>query len=55
MTRFRYLGFLTDYGLEDGFVAACHGVAARIAPHADIIDVTRLIPPGAPVSITAVT
>ncbi len=55
MTRFRYLGFRTDYGLEDGFAAACHGVAARIAPHADIIDVTRLIPPGAPVSITAVT
>ena len=46
MNRFRYLSFLTDYGLEDGFVAACHGVSARIAPHADIIDVTHLIPPG---------
>jgi S-adenosylmethionine hydrolase len=46
VTRFRYLSFLTDYGLEDGFVAACHGVAARIAPHADIIDVTHLVPPG---------
>ena len=46
MTHFRYLSFLTDYGLEDGFVAACHGVSARIAPHADIIDVTHLIPPG---------
>lgn len=46
MTRFRYLSFLTDYGLEDGFVAACHGVGARIAPHADIIDVTHLVPPG---------
>ena len=46
MTRFRYLSFLTDYGLEDGFVAACHGVAARIAPHAAIIDVTHLVPPG---------
>src|SRR5947207_9185469 len=44
--RFRYLSFLTDYGLEDGFVAACHGVSARIAPHAGIIDVTHLIPPG---------
>jgi Uncharacterized conserved protein len=44
--HFRYLSFLTDYGLEDGFVAACHGVGARIAPHADIIDVTHLIPPG---------
>ena len=46
MTRFRYLSFLTDYGLDDGFVAACHGVAARIAPHAAIIDVTHLVPPG---------
>jgi len=46
MTRFSYLSFLTDYGLEDGFVAACHGVAARIAPHAGIIDVTHLVPPG---------
>src|SRR6266704_1540677 len=46
VTHFRYLSFLTDYGLEDGFVAACHGVAARIAPHADIIDVTHLGPPG---------
>ncbi len=46
MTHFRYLSFLTDYGLEDGFVAACHGVSARIAPHADIIDVTHLVPPG---------
>ena len=46
MTRFRHLSFLTDYGLDDGFVAACHGVAARIAPHASIIDVTHLIPPG---------
>ncbi|MBV9093395.1 MAG: SAM-dependent chlorinase/fluorinase, partial [Streptosporangiaceae bacterium] len=46
MTRFRYLSFLTDYGLDDGFVAACHGVGARIAPHAGIIDVTHLVPPG---------
>ncbi len=46
MTHFDYLSFLTDYGLEDGFVAACHGVGARIAPHADIIDVTHLVPRG---------
>jgi S-adenosyl-L-methionine hydrolase (adenosine-forming) len=46
VTGFRYLSFLTDYGLDDGFVAACHGVAARIAPHAAIIDVTHLVPPG---------
>jgi S-adenosyl-L-methionine hydrolase (adenosine-forming) len=46
VAHFRYLSFLTDYGLEDGFVAACHGVAARIAPDAAVIDVTHLIPPG---------
>jgi S-adenosyl-L-methionine hydrolase (adenosine-forming) len=46
VTHFRYLSFLTDYGLEDGFVAACHGVAAGIAPHATVIDVTHLVPPG---------
>lgn len=46
MVQFRYLTFLTDYGLDDGFVAACHGVAATIAPHATVIDVTHLVPPG---------
>jgi S-adenosylmethionine hydrolase len=46
VTRFRYLSFLTDYGLEDGFVAACHGVGARLAPHAAIIDVTHQVPAG---------
>jgi S-adenosylmethionine hydrolase len=40
------LTFLTDYGVEDGFVAACHGVAARIAPGIRLIDVTHLVPPG---------
>jgi S-adenosylmethionine hydrolase len=40
------LTFLTDFGLEDGFVAACHGVAARIAPAVRIIDITHLVPPG---------
>jgi len=46
VTRFRYLSFLTDYGHQDGFVAACHGVGAQIAPEVDIIDVTHLVPPG---------
>ncbi|MFI2713225.1 S-adenosyl-l-methionine hydroxide adenosyltransferase family protein [Micromonospora sp. NPDC018662] len=35
----------TDYGLADGFVAACHGVLARLAPSARVIDVTHLVPP----------
>ena len=46
VTSFDFLTFLTDYGLEDGFVATCHGVAARIAPAARIIDITHLIQPG---------
>jgi S-adenosylmethionine hydrolase len=37
---------LTDYGLEDAFVAVCHGVSSRIAPNARIIDITHLVPPG---------
>ncbi|MET8145204.1 SAM-dependent chlorinase/fluorinase [Sphaerisporangium sp. NPDC005288] len=37
---------LTDYGLEDGFVASCHGVIMGIAPQARIIDVCHLVPAG---------
>lgn len=40
------ISFLTDYGLEDGFVASCHGVAARILPDIRIFDITHLIPAG---------
>jgi len=46
VTSFDCLTFLTDYGLEDGFVAACHGAVARIAPRARVIDITHLVPPG---------
>ncbi len=46
VATFDCLTFLTDYGLDDGFVAACHGVAARIAPGVRIIDITHLVPPG---------
>jgi len=46
VTSFNCLTFLTDYGLEDGFVAACHGVAVRIAPAVRIIDITHLVQPG---------
>jgi S-adenosylmethionine hydrolase len=46
VTNFRCISFLTDYGLDDGFVASCHGVAACLAPHATVIDVTHLVPPG---------
>ncbi|MET7423755.1 SAM-dependent chlorinase/fluorinase [Dactylosporangium sp. NPDC005555] len=41
-----WISFTTDYGLDDGFVAACHGMIARLAPSARVIDVTHLVPPG---------
>ncbi len=46
MASFHCLTFLTDYGLEDGFVAACHGVCFQIAPDVRVIDITHLVPPG---------
>ena len=46
VASFDCITVLTDYGLEDGFVAACHGVAARIAPGIRLIDITHLVPPG---------
>ncbi|HET7128660.1 MAG TPA: SAM-dependent chlorinase/fluorinase [Gaiellaceae bacterium] len=39
--------FLTDFGLQDDFVGTCHGVMARIAPDARVIDVTHGIEPQA--------
>jgi S-adenosylmethionine hydrolase len=39
--------FLTDFGLQDDFVGTCHGVMARIAPDAHVIDITHGIPPQA--------
>jgi S-adenosylmethionine hydrolase len=36
--------FLSDFGLRDDFVGTCHGVIARIAPSARVIDVTHGIP-----------
>jgi S-adenosylmethionine hydrolase len=38
------LTFLSDYGLEDDFVGVCHGVIAKICPHARVIDLTHGIP-----------
>ena len=37
--------FLSDFGLHDDFVGTCHGVMKRIAPDAEIIDITHGIPP----------
>jgi len=39
-----FVCFLTDFGLQDDFVGTCHGVIKRIAPGAEIIDVTHGVP-----------
>ena len=44
---YRYITFLTDFGLQDDFVGVCHGVIARIAPDASVLDITHGIPPQA--------
>ncbi len=46
MAGYPWISFTTDYGLFDGFVAACHGVIARLAPDVRVIDVTHLVHPG---------
>jgi S-adenosyl-L-methionine hydrolase (adenosine-forming) len=38
--------FLSDFGLQDEFVGTCHGVIARIAPDARVIDLTHGVPRG---------
>jgi S-adenosyl-L-methionine hydrolase (adenosine-forming) len=40
----RPIVFLTDYGVTDEFVGICHGVMARIAPDARVIDLTHGVP-----------
>jgi S-adenosylmethionine hydrolase len=44
VVRYHWVGLLTDYGLGDGFVAACHGVLARLAPSVRVIDITHDVP-----------
>lgn len=41
----RVITLLTDFGLEDEYVAAMKGVVAAIAPDARLVDVTHLVPP----------
>jgi S-adenosylmethionine hydrolase len=40
------VALLTDYGLEDCFVAACHGAIAAVDAALRVLDVTHLVPPG---------
>jgi S-adenosyl-L-methionine hydrolase (adenosine-forming) len=46
VATFEWISLCTDYGYADGFVAVCHGVIARIAPHIRVLDVSHAIPPG---------
>ena len=39
------ISLLSDFGLEDGYVAAMKGVIAGIAPEAALVDITHLVPP----------
>ncbi|MBG0559929.1 SAM hydrolase/SAM-dependent halogenase family protein [Actinoplanes aureus] len=45
MAGYGWISFTTDYGTFDGFVAACHGSIARVAPEVRVIDVTHHVPP----------
>jgi S-adenosylmethionine hydrolase len=38
------LTFLSDYGWADDFVGVCHGVIARVAPEARVIDISHGVP-----------
>jgi hypothetical protein len=46
MAGYGWVSLTTDYGHSDGFVAACHGVIARLAPRVRVIDVTHQVAPG---------
>ena len=45
MAGYGWITLTTDYGTFDGFVAACHGTIARLAPDVRVIDVTHHVPP----------
>jgi S-adenosylmethionine hydrolase len=42
---FDWISLTTDYGLDEGFVAACKGAMARLAPRVRTIDVSHGVPP----------
>ena len=45
MAGYDWITFLSDYGLEDNFVGVCHGVLARLAPHARVLDLSHAVQP----------
>ena len=46
MSHIPPIALLTDFGQSDPFVGIMKGVIAKIAPHAPLIDITHIIPPG---------
>ncbi len=45
MLGYEWITFVSDYGLDDYYVGVCHGVIARIAPHARVIDIGHAVRP----------
>ncbi|HSV64799.1 MAG TPA: SAM-dependent chlorinase/fluorinase [Mycobacteriales bacterium] len=43
--EYGWISLTTDYGTDDGYVAACKGVIGRIAPSVRTIDITHHVPP----------
>jgi S-adenosyl-L-methionine hydrolase (adenosine-forming) len=43
MAGYDWITFTSDYGLEDHFVGVCHGVMARLAPGARVLDVSHAV------------
>jgi hypothetical protein len=45
MAGYDWVTFTSDYGLDDHYAGVCHGVIARIAPHARVIDIGHAVQP----------
>ena len=45
MSEPAFVSFLSDYGLADEFAGVCRAVILRVAPTAQVIDITHEIPP----------
>ena len=43
MAGYDWITFTSDYGLADHFVGVCHGVMARVAPGARVLDVSHAV------------
>jgi S-adenosyl-L-methionine hydrolase (adenosine-forming) len=43
MAGYDWITFTSDYGLGDHFVGVCHGVMARVAPRARVLDVSHAV------------